>query len=384
MAAETAPEGDDAACAQVRLLGEVGAIGLDGVPRRLNSPQARIAAARLVLERRRSGTSRRELAETLWPEELPDTWASALRSVVTRVRRLVEDLGPGVVLESIGGRYLLRLPSTVRIDLEEAVESAARAGDALADGRAEEARALARSAVAVLEGGFLPDHDSEWADGIRRYLGDTVVEAYEVLARAALAAADPPTALAAARALVERAPLRESGYRALMQAQVDSGNRGEALLSYARLRTMLGDELGIDPSPESEELYYGLLSADDAAEPEQPRAAAESATAPPPAERPSSPRPEQSSTRPPERSTRWANSSTVLVFPRPSSPVTIASTGRPGAACCAPAAGCCSAPGAARRAARPWAGRWPTGWRACRPRSRPRSSRRWPRGRRGR
>ncbi|MBF4463166.1 MULTISPECIES: BTAD domain-containing putative transcriptional regulator [unclassified Rathayibacter] len=286
MAAETASpaSGDTDAApapARVQLLGEVGAVAADGTSRRLNSSQARIAAARLVLERRRSGTSRRELAETIWPEALPDTWASALRSVVTRVRRLVEDLGPGVALESIGGRYLLRLPSTVHIDVEEAVESAARAGDALGDGRPDEARTLARAAVEVLDAGFLPDHDSEWADGVRRYLGDTLVEAYDVLARAALAVADPPTALVASRALVERAPLRESGYRTLMQAQADSGNHGEALLTYARLRTMLSDELGIDPSPESEELYHGLLSAgDDRPLPASERGAASSPPSP--------------------------------------------------------------------------------------------------------
>ncbi|PPF66074.1 hypothetical protein C5C18_09685 [Rathayibacter tritici] len=246
---------------RLHLLGEVAAVTADGVVHGLSSPQARVAAARLVLERRRSGTSRRELAETIWPGELPDTWASALRSVVTRVRRLVKALSPEVSLEAVGGRYLLRIPDGVGIDLEDAVDSLVRAGEALADGRPADARALASTAAAVFENGFLLDHDSEWADGVRRQLGDALVDAYDLVARAALGDDDPGAALGAARALIDRAPLRESGYRALMQAHLDSGNRGESLATYAQLRTMLSDELGIDPSPETEDLYFRLLSA---------------------------------------------------------------------------------------------------------------------------
>lgn len=249
--------------ARLQLLGTVGITTADGLVRGLSSPQARVAAARLVLERRRAGTSRRELAETIWPGELPDTWASALRSVVTRVRRLVEELGSDVTLHSVGGRYMLQMPADVVIDLEYAVASLARAAEALAGERPAEARLLAASAASMLERGFLLDHESEWADSVRAQLDEARIDAYDLVARAALAASDADDAANAARTVIDRAPLRESGYRVLMQAQFDSGNRGEGLATYARLRQMLSDELGIDPSPETENLYFRLLSVGD-------------------------------------------------------------------------------------------------------------------------
>ena len=74
----------------IRLVGLV-TIEHDGTaPQHLSSAQAQVAFARLIL-RRTSGTSRDQLADTVWPEGLPDTWASALRSVVSRVRAYVTD-----------------------------------------------------------------------------------------------------------------------------------------------------------------------------------------------------------------------------------------------------------------------------------------------------
>ncbi|WP_198733816.1 BTAD domain-containing putative transcriptional regulator [Sanguibacter suaedae] len=244
----------------LQILGDVSVVGPDGTSSSLSSAQAQIAAARLVLERRRSGTSRLELASTIWPETLPDTWASALRGVVTRVRRLLEEIAPDVSLESVGGRYVLRLPPTVVVDLEDARSVLTEAGDHLAEGRTEEAREKALRALIALERGFLPDHDCEWANTVRQEVADSRVDAHDIAAHAALSLGDEAGALRSARALIDVAPLRESGYRVLMEAHLGTGNRGEALAVFARLRTMLSDELGIDPSPETEELYFRILS----------------------------------------------------------------------------------------------------------------------------
>ena len=53
--------------------------------RRLGSAQARVALAVLTLERQQ-GVTRDALAEAVWPDDLPSTWGSALRTIVSRVR----------------------------------------------------------------------------------------------------------------------------------------------------------------------------------------------------------------------------------------------------------------------------------------------------------
>ena len=53
-------------------------------------------------------------------------------------------------------------------------------------------------------------------------------------------------------------PFRESTYRTLMRANA-AGNRAEALRVYQRCRDLRAEELGVDPSRETEGLYLGVL-----------------------------------------------------------------------------------------------------------------------------
>jgi DNA-binding SARP family transcriptional activator len=46
-----------------------------------------------------------------------------------------------------------------------------------------------------------------------------------------------------------------------MQAHAAAGNRAEALRVYQRCRELLAEELGVDPSQETETVYVGMLQA---------------------------------------------------------------------------------------------------------------------------
>ena len=96
---------------------------------------------------------------------------------------------------------------------------------------------------------------------LRRRLEGIHLRALELAAQASLGigGAEVDTAERAARALVELAPFRESGHRALMQALERRGDRAEALQVYERLRALLRDELGAAPSPATQELHRQLL-----------------------------------------------------------------------------------------------------------------------------
>ena len=114
----------------------------------------------------------------------------------------------------------------------------------------------------MAERDFLPGEDAPWIDEIRHHLTEVRLRALECYAAAGLGIGGTELAAAvrAGRQLVGLAPLRESGYRYLMQALAGQGNLAEALSVYARLSECLRDQLGVSPSPATRELYERLLA----------------------------------------------------------------------------------------------------------------------------
>jgi DNA-binding SARP family transcriptional activator len=121
----------------------------------------------------------------------------------------------------------------------------------------------AQVALFVAERGFHAGEDRPWIVEVRDRLADVRLRALECYAAAELGLAGPELAGAvrAGRQLVRLAPLRESGYRHLMNALAAQGNCAEALTVYDQLRSTLRDELGISPSPESNAVHARLLAA---------------------------------------------------------------------------------------------------------------------------
>jgi DNA-binding SARP family transcriptional activator len=108
---------------------------------------------------------------------------------------------------------------------------------------------------------FLPGEDAAWINEIRRRLGDLHIRATEAYAHAGLGigGTELAAAIRAGRELTRLEPYRESGYRLLMQALAAEGNSAEALGVYERLRTRLREDLGVAPSPQTQELHLQLL-----------------------------------------------------------------------------------------------------------------------------
>ena len=209
----------------------------------------------LALNRARPVT-RDELAAAIWPEQAPAGARGTLRTILSRLRGT---LGRDV----LDGRDELRLalPSDAFIDTEIA---AAKIHEAEAAIHTEDwARGLAAAAIAysISGRGFLADEDAAWVVEQRRWLEDVHLRALECDGVASLGIGGSEVAAAErdARRLVRLAPYRESGYRLLMRALDQKGERAEALLAYEQLRTVLRDELGATPSPLSQALHRRLL-----------------------------------------------------------------------------------------------------------------------------
>jgi len=115
----------------------------------------------------------------------------------------------------------------------------------------------------VAERGLLPGEDAPWIDQTRNQLTELRLRALECYAAAelGLAGAELAGAVRAGRQLTQLAPLRESGYRYLMQALAAQDNLAEALAVYGQLCNCLREQLGVSPSPATRDLYQHLLAA---------------------------------------------------------------------------------------------------------------------------
>ena len=168
----------------------------------------------------------------------------------------------------VGGQVLrgrneliLALPEPAYVDVEVALSMLHAAESAVAVGAWRRAWSPARSALSVAQRTFLPETEAPWAEAWRRRLTDVRSRALECYAKTCLelGGTELPGAERAARELVDLAPFRESGHLLLMRALAASGNAAEALAAYERLRVMLRDELGADPSEAVQHAYIQLL-----------------------------------------------------------------------------------------------------------------------------
>jgi SARP family transcriptional regulator, regulator of embCAB operon len=222
----------------------------------LPSRQGRLLFAYLTLNRRRAIT-RDELIEALWPYGMPAAAPAALTVLLSKLRATVG-------AEILGGRggVTLALPVAARVDVEDAFAGVHAAQSAVALGEWKRAWGPALRAQFIAGRRLLPEQEAPWIDEWRQRLDDVLDHALEAYAAACLGIGGTELAGAerAARRLIDRSPLRESGYRLLMDTLAVQGNVGEAMRVYDRARRMLREELGIAPGRAIREAHARLLN----------------------------------------------------------------------------------------------------------------------------
>jgi WD40 repeat protein/DNA-binding SARP family transcriptional activator len=246
---------------EFRILGPL-SVRVDGAPVALGGPKQRGLLALLLLNANRV-VSRDRLVAELFPDQSVNSADHALRNHVSRLRKVFAAVGsdePRVAARAPG--YLLRVEPG-ELDLERFEQLLAEGREALGAGRTAAAAALLSSAEQLWEGRPFADLEFE-------PFGRLEVERLEELRLAALEERiDAELALGRHLALVPELetlaaehPYREHFRAQLMLALYRSGRQAEGLAVYQQTRTLLSEELGLEPGGELQELQRAILVQD--------------------------------------------------------------------------------------------------------------------------
>ena len=201
------------------------------------------------------------LIDELWGDNPPPTATNLVSIYVLRLRRAIDDAEGRVLVHRKPGYQLKIVDGDTDLHQFEALVADGR--DALATGDAESAAALLAEAEGLWRGAFLADvpvsalvsTESERTLELR-------LAAAELRLGAELSCGRNAEAVPELRSLVAEHPLREGSWLLLMRALDGAGRHAEALDAYGQARTVISEELGVDPAPELQRLYGELLAAD--------------------------------------------------------------------------------------------------------------------------
>jgi DNA-binding SARP family transcriptional activator/WD40 repeat protein len=227
-----------------------------GVARALGGHRQRMVLAILLANVNRV-VSQDALIDAVWSGDPPEA-GKAIQSYVSLLRK---ELGGEIVREGDGYRVAV---SDDQLD-------AARFERLVAEGRARlqtdpaSAVVILQEALALWYGlpyGDLGGEPALTAEVVR--LEELRLTAVEHRIRADLAVGNHDAVIGELETLIRENPYRERLRELQMLALYRSGRQVEALRSYQRARTLLSEELGIDPSVELRDLEQRILNQDPA------------------------------------------------------------------------------------------------------------------------
>src|SRR5262245_44422369 len=230
--------------------------------RRVELAGARLRAviAQLALAQGRLVTVDR-LIDGVWGDDPPTAAVNALQSLISRLRRALPAGDAESIVAQPGG-YRLAIDAA---DLDSAAfERLASDGRAaLAVGEWATASGLLREALGLWRGPPLADLlEVPFAAVPGARLAELRLAVLEDRIEADLRLGRHAELIPELEAITVENPLRETLSSQLMRALYGTGRQADALAAYDRLRKRLADDLGIDPSPDVEQVHLAVLRQD--------------------------------------------------------------------------------------------------------------------------
>jgi DNA-binding SARP family transcriptional activator len=236
------------------VLGPIAAFA-EGRPVALKGPMHKALLARLIVARQETVPIER-LVDDLWPAPPPRA-VGTVRTFVADLRRALEPgrapRTPARLLVTAGNGYALRTGAVDAQHFEGALAEAA--------GQPAEAavRTLTRALSLWRGTAYQELTDHHWARPERARLSELRLLAVERRAEARLALGQAAETAAELDAHVAEHPWREDGWRLLALALYRSERQADALATLRTARTMLIDQLGVEPGPALRRLERDIL-----------------------------------------------------------------------------------------------------------------------------
>ncbi|GAA1761771.1 hypothetical protein GCM10009795_005290 [Nocardioides hankookensis] len=225
------------------------------------------------------------LVERVWGAAAPATATATLQRYVASLRRVLEPdraaHEPPSVIVTDGGGYALRLSTAAR-DVSVLEDAVATARGLLSDvtdmlrpqvttSAAEEAAARAaevlQNALGLWRGRPYDELDDDPdASAERARIEDLRISALEMRIVAMLAIGRHAEVVGEVESMTTLHPLRERWWALYAIALVRSGRQGEALEALGTLRSILDEQLGVDPSAPLRDLQTAILRQDETLE----------------------------------------------------------------------------------------------------------------------
>lgn len=196
------------------------------------------------------------LAEDLWDDPDPDLAASNIRINVSRLRTFLGSDRGLLATESPG--YVLRLPAS-QVDLLELERLVGDARSAARDGAFPMAADGFRDALSLFTGPPLHGLTQPFVAPAVTRIESLRVSALEGRVQADLECGRHRDLIVELEELTAHYPLHEELWAARMTSLVRVGRPSEALRVYSDLREILGEQLGLEPSPALRELELTVL-----------------------------------------------------------------------------------------------------------------------------
>lgn len=190
------------------------------------------------------------LREAIWPQLSLERSREALRSAIYQLRSVLPR-----ELITLQGRQIYRIDSAkvhISYDYQQLLQILSK--------RPLDREAML-DALELYQGPFLAHIENDWCISLRSYLEQRYLEALRLLASAFEKEQAFSEALALYQKILALDTLDEAMYAGAMRCLIALGNRSAAINQYQILRRHLDEEMGIEPSSDSEveQLYLYTL-----------------------------------------------------------------------------------------------------------------------------